>query len=78
VGLAFYLKNGCMTLSIIIVNWNGKELTENCVESILLTNRDRIENKEFEIIVNAVRNKTNHFKFWYIDNYRNTLDVHEP
>lgn len=50
-GLAFYLKNGCMTLSIIIVNWNGKELTENCVESILITNRDRIESKEFEIIV---------------------------
>jgi len=40
-----------MILSIIIVNWNGKELTENCIESTLLTNRDRIENKEFEIIV---------------------------
>lgn len=40
-----------MILSIIIVNWNGKELTENCIESILLTSRDRIENNEYEIIV---------------------------
>lgn len=40
-----------MILSIVIVNWNGKELTENCIESILLTNRQRLENKEFEIIV---------------------------
>ncbi len=40
-----------MILSIVIVNWNGKELTENCIESILLTNRERLENKEFEIIV---------------------------
>jgi len=40
-----------MILSIIIVNWNGKELTENCIESILLTNKERIENNEFEIIV---------------------------
>lgn len=40
-----------MILSIIIVNWNGKELTENCVESIFLENRRRIENKEFEIII---------------------------
>jgi len=34
--------------------------------------------KEFHIMVNAVRYKTNHFKFWYIDNYRNTLDVYVP
>jgi hypothetical protein len=40
-----------MILSIVIVNWNGKELTENCIESILLTSRRRLENKEFEIIV---------------------------
>jgi GT2 family glycosyltransferase len=40
-----------MILSIVIVNWNGKELTENCIESILLTSRTRLENKEFEIIV---------------------------
>jgi GT2 family glycosyltransferase len=40
-----------MILSIIIVNWNGRELTENCIESILLTDRERIEKKEFEIIV---------------------------
>lgn len=34
--------------------------------------------KEFVIMVNAMKNKTNHFKFWYIDNYRNTLDVFVP
>jgi hypothetical protein len=34
--------------------------------------------KEFQIMVAAERNKTNHFKFWYIDNYRNTLDVFVP
>jgi GT2 family glycosyltransferase len=40
-----------MILSIIIVNWNGKELTKSCIESIVLTNRERVENKEFEIIL---------------------------
>jgi hypothetical protein len=40
-----------MILSIVIVNWNGKELTKNSIESIVLTNRERIEKKEFEILL---------------------------
>ncbi len=40
-----------MTLSIVIVNWNGKLLTKNCVNSILETCKDEIKNLEFEIIV---------------------------
>jgi GT2 family glycosyltransferase len=40
-----------MILSIVIVNWNGKELTKNCIESIVLSNREKIEKNEFEIIL---------------------------
>jgi len=40
-----------MILSIIIVNWNGKELTEDCINSILNTNQEKIKRGEFEIIV---------------------------
>jgi GT2 family glycosyltransferase len=40
-----------MILSIIIVNWNGKRLTKNCINSILETNPGKIKSGEFEIIV---------------------------
>jgi GT2 family glycosyltransferase len=40
-----------MILSIVIVNWNGKELTKNCIKSILETCPDEIQRKEYEIIV---------------------------
>ena len=40
-----------MTLSIIIVNWNGTELTEDCIKSILDTNYEKIKSNDFEIIV---------------------------
>ncbi len=40
-----------MVLSIIIVNWNGRQMTENCIDSILGSSRDKIDNLEYEIIV---------------------------
>jgi len=40
-----------MKLSIIIVNWNGRRLTKNCINSILETNHGKIQNGDFEIIV---------------------------
>jgi len=40
-----------MILSIVIVNWNGKELTKNCIRSILETCPDEIKDLNFEIIV---------------------------
>lgn len=40
-----------MILSIVIVNWNHKELTGSCIRSVLDTCASEIEKKEFEIIV---------------------------
>lgn len=40
-----------MKLSIIIVNWNGRRLTKNCINSILETNPGKIQIGDFEIIV---------------------------
>jgi hypothetical protein len=34
--------------------------------------------KEFEIVVLAERNKVNHFKFWYFDNYDKDLELYVP
>lgn len=38
-------------LSIVIVNWNGKGLTENCIESLLSNYGQKIRDQEIEIIV---------------------------
>lgn len=40
-----------MTLSIIILNYNTKELTSKCVRSLINLYREQIERKEFELIL---------------------------
>lgn len=40
-----------MTLSIIIVNWNNKELTKNCLESIFCSSKEKLRTNEYEIIL---------------------------
>lgn len=40
-----------MKVSIVIVNWNHKELTGNCIRSILDASASEIRGKEYEIIV---------------------------
>jgi O-antigen biosynthesis protein len=40
-----------MTLSVIIVNWNEKILTENCINSIISARIKKIDQNEIEIIV---------------------------
>jgi GT2 family glycosyltransferase len=40
-----------MTLSIVIVNWNGKDLIGKCIESIFSTVTERLKDHDYEIIV---------------------------
>lgn len=40
-----------MKLSIIIVSYNTKDLTLQCIQSIVKQYKDRLENKEFELIL---------------------------
>ena len=40
-----------MTLSIIIVNWNRKDLTKNCLESIFCASKEKLSSIEYEIIL---------------------------
>lgn len=47
--MAFYFK--AMTLSIVVVNWNTKELIRDCIDSILASYLLKIESADYEIIV---------------------------
>jgi GT2 family glycosyltransferase len=40
-----------MILSIVIVNWNTRELIQKCIESVFNYNSNSINNKQYEIIV---------------------------
>ncbi|RPI17925.1 MAG: glycosyltransferase family 2 protein [Ignavibacteriae bacterium] len=40
-----------MILSIVIVNWNTRDLIQKCLESICQCNSDQIHNRQYEIII---------------------------
>jgi GT2 family glycosyltransferase len=40
-----------MIVSIVIVNWNNKNLTRNCIESIFASSGDKFKSGEYELIV---------------------------
>lgn len=54
-----------MILSIIIVNWNSKELTKNCIESIFCASNERLYTNEFEVILvdnGSIDSSTDYFR----------------
>ena len=62
-----------MILSIVIVNWNGKELTKNCIKSIIETCPDKIKNQEYEIIV--IDNGSSDSSAEYLDIFSDSIKL---
>ncbi len=54
----------------IYIRIYSKRVNKTCTTEVVT--------KEFEIKVDAQRNKTNYFKFWQVDNYSKDLELYVP
>ena len=62
-----------MTLSIVIINWNGKEMTENCINSIIENCCDEIKNNVYEII--AIDNGSTDGSAEYLNKFSDSIKL---